>query len=123
MTPTAQRAGFVTGGRQLSGSASACAQTQAESAVKPGGLRCVAGTQASRREVHRWEVTSVHKESERWLISSNSRESARLNKMDLVKAHELTKYNFVKFMIPRVKTSPYKLDPSSNEKWEEANFV
>ena len=52
MTPTAQRAGFVTGGRQLSGSASACAQTQAESAVKPGGRRCVAGTQASRREVH-----------------------------------------------------------------------
>ena len=49
MTPTAQRAGFVTGGRQLSGSASACAQTQAESAVKPGGLRCVAGTQANVR--------------------------------------------------------------------------
>ena len=52
MPPTAQRAGFVGGGRQLSGSASACAQTQAESAVKPGGPRCVAGTQASRREVH-----------------------------------------------------------------------
>ena len=32
---------------KISGSASACAQTQAESAVKPGGLRCVAGTQAS----------------------------------------------------------------------------
>ena len=52
MPPTAQRAGFVTGGRRLSGSASACAQTQAESAVTPGGPRCVAGTKASRREVH-----------------------------------------------------------------------
>ena len=51
MPPTAQRAGFVTGGRRLSGSASACAQTQAESAVTPGGPRCVAGTQANRREV------------------------------------------------------------------------
>ena len=52
MPPTAQRAGFVTGGRRLSGSASACAQTQAESVVTSGGPRCVAGTQASRREVH-----------------------------------------------------------------------
>ena len=51
MPRTAQRAGFVTGGRRLSGSASACAQTQAESAVTSGGPRCVAGTQASRREV------------------------------------------------------------------------
>ena len=41
------RAGFVTGGRQLSGSASACAQTQAESVVTLGGPHCVAGTQAS----------------------------------------------------------------------------
>ena len=52
MRPTAQRAGFVTGGRRLSGSASACAQTQAESAVTPGEPRCLARTQASRREVH-----------------------------------------------------------------------
>ena len=53
MPPTAQRAGFVTGGRRLSGSASACAQTQAESAVTPGGPRCVVGTGTSRRKVHR----------------------------------------------------------------------
>ena len=36
--------------------------------------------------------------------TSNSRESARFNKMDHVKAHELTKYNFVKFMIRQVQT-------------------
>ena len=32
--------------------------------------------------------------------------------MDRVKAHELTKYNFVKFMIRQVQTSTYKLDPA-----------
>ena len=32
--------------------------------------------------------------------------------MDCVKAHELTKYNFVKFMIRQVQTSTYKLDPA-----------
>ena len=42
--------------------------------------------------------------------------------MDLVKAHEITKYNFVKFMIRQVQTSTYKLDPSNNEKWEQANL-
>ena len=58
------------------------------------------------------KIERLHKESERWLISSNSRERARLNKMDHVKAHELTKYNFVKFMIRQVQTSTYKLDPA-----------
>ena len=32
--------------------------------------------------------------------------------MDRVTAHELTKYNFVKFMIRQVQTSTYKLDPA-----------
>ena len=32
--------------------------------------------------------------------------------MDRVKAHELTKYNFVMFMIRQVQTSTYKLDPA-----------
>ena len=32
--------------------------------------------------------------------------------MDRVEAHELTKYNFVKFMIRQVQTSTYKLDPA-----------
>ena len=57
-------------------------------------------------------ASRVYTVSERWLISSNSRESVRLNKMDRVKAHELTKYNFVKFMIREVQTSTYKLDPA-----------
>ena len=36
--------------------------------------------------------------------SSNSSWSARLNKLDREKAHKLTKYNFVKFMIRQVQT-------------------
>ena len=36
--------------------------------------------------------------------SSNSSESAQLNKMDREKAHKITKYNFVKLMIRQVQT-------------------
>ena len=35
-----------------------------------------------------------------------------MNTLDRVKSHELTKYNFVKFMIRQVQTSIYKLDPA-----------